>query len=293
MAGTACAGCRDGAALDFEFSMAFQPIIDIGKGEPFAYEALVRGPGGESAYSVLSQVTEANRYAFDQRCRVKAIEVAAEAGILSTPARLSINFLPNAVYSPMACIQLTLKTAAATDFPTDRLIFEFTENEQMVDPAHVANIIASYQKMGFGTALDDFGAGHAGLNLLARFQPDIIKLDMELIRGLDASLPRRMIVDSVIKMCTSLGITVIAEGIETPGELAALQELGVRYIQGFLFANPAFEALPKVALPWEDAFAPPETANISGVAAQHRRLNPERNPAFTPRSLPWARSGSK
>jgi EAL domain-containing protein (putative c-di-GMP-specific phosphodiesterase class I) len=100
--------------------------------------------------------------------------------------------------------------------------------------------------MGFGTALDDFGAGHAGLNLLARFQPDIIKLDMELIRGLEASLPRRMIVDGVIKMCSALGVTVIAEGIETDGELAALKELGVRYIQGFLFAKPAFEALPEV-----------------------------------------------
>lgn len=248
MTSKACPGCHDGDALSFDFSMAFQPIVDIETNTPFAYEALVRGPGGESAHSVLSQVTDANRYAFDQQCRVKAIEAAAAAGILNTPARLSINFLPNAVYSPVACIQLTLKTAAAANFPTDRLIFEFTENEQMVDPAHVANIIATYRKMGFGTALDDFGAGHAGLNLLARFQPDIIKLDMELIRNLDASVPRRMIVDGVIKICGALGITVIAEGIETTGELTCLKELGVRYIQGFLFAEPAFEALPKIEL---------------------------------------------
>lgn len=243
-----CSGCRDGDAIAFDFSMAFQPIVDIETGTPFAYEALVRGPRGEPAGSVLSQMTEANRYAFDQRCRVKAIEAAVAAGILDTPARLSINFLPNAVYSPAACIQLTLKTAAAVNFPIKRLIFEFTENEQMVDPAHVANIIATYQKMGFGTALDDFGAGHAGLNLLARFQPDIIKLDMELIRGLDASMPRRMIIDGVIKICRALGIVVIAEGIETIGELMALKDLGVRYIQGFLFAKPAFETLPRIEL---------------------------------------------
>ncbi|MET0269679.1 MAG: EAL domain-containing protein, partial [Sphingomonas sp.] len=105
--------------------MAFQPIMDIATGLPFAYEALVRGPNGESAWSVLSQVNEANRYAFDQRCRVKAIETAARAGLLGGLAKLSINFLPNAVYSPAACIQLTLKTARATDFPVDRLIFEF------------------------------------------------------------------------------------------------------------------------------------------------------------------------
>ena len=236
--------------------MAFQPIMDIEASKPFAYEALVRGPNGESAWSVLSQVTEANRYAFDQQCRVKAIETAARAGILATGARLSINFLPNAVYSPAACIQLTLATARAIDFPTDRLIFEFTENEEMVDPAHVANIIATYQKMGFGTALDDFGAGHAGLNLLARFQPDIIKLDMELIRGVEASLPRRMIVDGIVKMCAAMGVTVIAEGIETAAELDALRAIGVRYIQGYYFARPAFEALPVV----EMAKASPATA---------------------------------
>lgn len=228
--------------------MAFQPIMDVVEGIPFAYEALVRGPSGEGALSVLSQVSQENRYAFDQQCRVKAIETAAKAGLAATGARLSINFLPNAVYSPAACIQLTLKTARAVGLPTDRLIFEFTENEEMTDPDHVAKIVATYRQMGFGTALDDFGAGHAGLTLLARFQPDIIKLDMELIRGLDSSLPRRMIVDSVTRMCQALGITVIAEGIETAAELEALRAMGVRYIQGFYFARPAFEALPKVRI---------------------------------------------
>ncbi|UZK64663.1 EAL domain-containing protein [Sphingomonas sp. M1-B02] len=232
--------------------MAFQPIMDVVDRVPFAYEALVRGPNGEGAASVLAQVSEANRYTFDQQCRVKAIETAARAGLIGTQARLSINFLPNAVYSPAACIQLTLKTAKKVRFPTDRLIFEFTENEEMVDPDHVANIIATYQKMGFGTALDDFGAGHAGLNLLAKFQPDIIKLDMDLIRGLDASLPRRMIVEGVVRMCNALDVTVIAEGIETEGELEALRAMGVRYIQGFYFAKPAFETLPVVTIPAPD-----------------------------------------
>ncbi|MGQ3018675.1 EAL domain-containing protein [Phenylobacterium sp.] len=243
-----CQGCRDGAGLDFDFSMAFQPIMDMESGQPFAYEALVRGPAEESAWSVLSQVTEETRYAFDQQCRVKAIETAVRAGLMDGPARLSINFLPNAVYSPQACIRLTLATASAVALPSERLIFEFTENEQMAEPAHVANIVASYRQMGFGTALDDFGAGHAGLNLLARFQPDIIKIDMELVRTLDESLPKRIIVAGIVRMCAELGITVIAEGIETEGELAALRQIGVRYIQGYLLARPAFEALPIVRL---------------------------------------------
>jgi len=241
-----CDGCRHGEGLDFAFSMAFQPIVDLSTGTPFAYEALVRGPEGQSAASVLQQVTATNRYAFDQACRVKAIQTAAAAGLLDTPAKLSINFLPNAVYEPKACIQLTLKTAAAIQFPTDRLIFEFTENEEMVDPAHVSKIVESYKRMGFGIALDDFGAGHAGLNLLARFQPDIIKLDMDLVRGLDANLPKRVIIEAVVTMCAKLGVSVIAEGIETDAELETLRALGVRYIQGYLFARPAFERLPIV-----------------------------------------------
>lgn len=242
----ACTGCRDGKSLDFDFSMAFQPIVDLQTMQPYAYEALIRGTAGQGAFEMLSKVTDENRYAFDQQCRVRAIQLAARAGILRTGARLSINFLPNAVYSPVACIQLTLKTARAIDFPTDRLIFEFTENEQMMDPAHVANIIATYRQMGFGTALDDFGAGHAGLNLLARFQPDTVKLDMELIRGIDASLSRRMIVKGIVAMCDGMGLRLLAEGVETEGELAALRELGVRYVQGYLFARPGFETLPQV-----------------------------------------------
>lgn len=243
-----CSGCRDGVGLGFDFAMAFQPIVDMETGDVFAYEALVRGLGDEPAAEVLAQVTPDNRYAFDQQCRVRAIEGAVAAGLLETGARLSINFMPNAVYSPKACIQLTLRTAAANGFPVERLIFEFTENEEMVDPAHVANIVQSYQAMGFQTALDDFGAGHAGLNLLARFQPDIVKLDMELVRGIDSSLPRRIIVGGIASMCRSLGVTLIAEGIETAGELAALRAIGIRYIQGFLLARPAFARLPAIDL---------------------------------------------
>lgn len=246
-----CAGCRDGAGPDFDIAMAFQPIIDIQSGKPYAYEALVRGADGSGAATVLAKVTEANRYAFDQQCRVAAIRGAAAAGILDTNARLSINFLPNAVYSPLACIQLTLKTAAEVNFPTDRLIFEFTENEKMNDPEHVASIIACYHKMGFGTAIDDFGAGYAGLSLLARFQTDLIKLDMDLIRKVDTSPPRQVIVDRVAKMCRDLGIDVIAEGVETIAELEALRAMGITLFQGHLFAKAGFRELPDCKWPVE------------------------------------------
>jgi len=119
----------------------------------------------------------------------------------------------------------------------------------MVDTARVANIIDTYRRMGFTTALDDFGAGHAGLNLLARFQTDVIKLDMELIRGIDTSMPRRMIVEGLVRMFERMDIMVVAEGVETLGEYETLRNMGIRYIQGYLLARPGFKVLPIYDVP--------------------------------------------
>lgn len=97
MSGMACEGCRDGAALDFPITMAFQPIVSASDGSVFANEALVRGTAGESAASILGRVSETNKYAFDQQCRVKAIELGASLGIAEKKSTLSINFLPDAI----------------------------------------------------------------------------------------------------------------------------------------------------------------------------------------------------
>lgn len=243
-----CSGCKDGTAFPLAIRTAFQPIVDIETGKAFGYEALVRGPNGEGAPWVLAQVTQENRYAFDQACRVAAIRDAVAAGILDTDARLSINFLPNAVYSPMACIQLTLKTARETGFPVDRLTFEFTENEQ-VDGAHLQNIVEAYRALGFATALDDFGAGHSGLSRLANLDVDVIKLDREIVTGMDASVPRWLIVSTMARLAQQMGIRVVAEGVETVAELAALRGAGVRYVQGFLLGRPKLGELATPHMP--------------------------------------------
>jgi EAL domain-containing protein (putative c-di-GMP-specific phosphodiesterase class I) len=243
-----CVGCRQGA-FDTPLAMAFQPIVDASDRSVFAYEALVRGPAGESAHSVLSQLNATNRYGFDQACRLAAIETAAAVGLVATGASLSINFLPNAVYEPRACIRATLETAERVGFPVDRLIFEITEGEEVADHAHLANIVKTYRQMGFRTAIDDFGAGYSNLNLLARFQPDIIKLDMELIRRIDTDRIRRLLVNSMVTICNDIGCLVVAEGIETVGEFDVLIDMGVRLIQGYLIAKPAFKALAEPVWP--------------------------------------------
>ena len=237
-----CNGCRDGQAFELPFSMAFQPIVDVNSGTIFAHEALVRGLAGEGAGSILNQVKDDNRYAFDQQCRVKAIELASKLYDPNDKVKLSINFMPNAVYEPRACIRLTLATAMKTGFPVDRIIFEFTESEQL-DTKHVLNILRTYRDMGFKTAIDDFGAGYAGLALLAHFQPDIVKLDMEMIRGIDIDPVKRTIVKHTLGMLEELSIVPVCEGVETVEELKVLRDLGVSLIQGYVFAKPRFEGL--------------------------------------------------
>ncbi|MET3121232.1 EAL domain-containing protein (putative c-di-GMP-specific phosphodiesterase class I) [Oxalobacteraceae bacterium GrIS 2.11] len=236
----ACGQCRQDNKLDFEFTFAYQPIINLNSKSIYAHEALVRGLNGESAFSILSKVNDTNRYWFDQACRVEAIRGAAMLGMQEL---LSINFLPNAVYKPEACIQTTFEAARQYNFPIQQIIFEVTEGEQVMNRPHLVNIFQEYQRFGFKTAIDDFGAGYAGLNLLADFQPDIIKIDMDLVRDIDSRAAKQSIVKGIVSICTELGIKVLAEGVETAAERDFLASLGIQLMQGFLFCKPAFQAI--------------------------------------------------
>jgi EAL domain-containing protein (putative c-di-GMP-specific phosphodiesterase class I) len=245
--GNVCVGCRETIALPFEFKMAFQPIIDLANHRVWGYEALVRGPNGESALSVLSQLSDETRYRFDQNSRVMAIETAGRL-FAGQDLRLSINFMPNAVYEPNACIQKSLAAAKGAGFPHQNLMFEFTENERMDDVAHVQRIVEAYRALGFWTALDDFGAGYAGLGLLCRLQPDLIKIDMELLRDIHLSRAKQVIVAGIVGIARALDIQVLAEGVESDSELTVLRAAGISLFQGYHFAKPALMALPDVPL---------------------------------------------
>ena len=238
-----CGECAKGVDLGFDFTMAFQPIVNIETRAIFAHEALVRGLNNEPSGEVFSHVNEGNRYRFDQTCRVKAVQLASE---LKLPCFLSINFMPNAVYQPELCIRTTLEAATTFGFPIERIIFEITESEKVDDVPHLREIVQYYKQRGFLTAIDDFGAGYAGLNLLADVRPNIVKLDMALIRNIDADPGRRAITKGIIQVCRDLAMQVIAAGIETRAEMEVLRDLGVEFFQGFYFARPAFRALAGV-----------------------------------------------
>jgi len=257
-----CVACRDGADLDFAFDMAFQPIVDAARRSVWGYEALVRGPNGESAASVLARLNDQNRYKFDQACRVKAIETA-RARFDRPDLYLSINFLPNAVYEPAACIRATMQAAKKADFPLSRIMFEFTEDEFIRDAAHVNAIVRAYKEFGFLTALDDFGAGYAGLSRFVETQTDLIKIDMGLVRGVEASRARRAVVRGLVVMAKDLGVELLAEGVETHEEFDVLSDMGIRLFQGYLFAKPTRSALDSGAV-WAQAMASRRTLAPNG-----------------------------
>lgn len=235
-----CARCE--SPLAFEFTMAFQPLIDVAEGRIYGFEALVRGPQGESAASVLSQVDDKSLYRFDQSCRVRAIEMARHLGMEGV---LSINFLPNAVYEPEACIQATLATANRVGWPIDRLCFEIIETESVRDRRHLQNIVGTYRAMGLKTALDDFGTGHANLDLLIDILPDVLKLDRQLISHIDESPRQQIIVDQLVALAQKLGTTLVAEGVERLEEARWLYQRGIVRQQGYWFARPVTGALPR------------------------------------------------
>jgi EAL domain-containing protein (putative c-di-GMP-specific phosphodiesterase class I) len=137
----------------------------------------------------------------------------------------------------------TLEAARVHGFPLDHIIFEVTEGERIEDGPWFASILREYKRCGFKTAIDDFGAGYAGLKLLSDFQPDLVKVDMDLIRGVDGNPARQAIVRSLVSLCREMSITLIAEGVETKSERDFLFDQGIELMQGYLFAHPAFRSI--------------------------------------------------
>ncbi len=235
---------RPAPAASRPFSMAFQPIVDLEDTRIIAYEALVRGLGNQPAATILSAPHTGGRASIDRACRLTAIEVACSLGVLATGADLAINVNARPASNNIPSLPATIAAADRAGLPLDRLILEITEEERIRNPAQLQRTVQHLRERGLRIAIDDFGAGFAGLTLLAAFHPDILKIDIALTRDIHQRHTSRVIIRSVLQICRDLDIQLIAEGIETSDQKHALEDLGVRYMQGHYFAEPAFEALP-------------------------------------------------
>lgn len=229
--------------VDFEFSFAFQPIVNAATREVVSFEALVRGPGGEPSADVFAKVPQACLYRFDQACRLKAIHLARR---LNVQTRLNINLFPNAIYRTGLDIRDTLQASIDYDFPVENIVFEVSEAERLVDYPRVVELFKSYQEFNFQTALDDFGTGYSGLSLLVEYQPNYIKLDRHLIANIHNNRVKQTVIKGIGAICKQLSIEIMAEGVERVEEYAWLRNIGINFFQGYYFAKPTFEALSDV-----------------------------------------------
>jgi len=235
---------RTEGEIGFEFSFAFQPIVNACNREIISFEALVRGPHGEPSASVFAQVPPPDFPKFDEICRRKAIRLASR---LRIPNLLSLNLSAKGLYEVDWNITATFQASIECGIPVENIIFEMLETENLTDQRNLLQYLRLIQEFGFKTAIDDFGAGYSGLKLLVKYQPTYIKLDRHLIGNIHLDSVKQVIFSGISQICRRLSIEIVAEGVENVNEYHWLSEAGVSMFQGYYFAKPAFEALPDVA----------------------------------------------
>jgi EAL domain-containing protein (putative c-di-GMP-specific phosphodiesterase class I) len=226
-----------GRAMD-TLTIAYQPIVSWSERSVFAHEALLRSgePSLPHPCAVLDAAERLGRvHDLGRAVRAKAGEPFGEG---SDAGLLFVNLHPD---------DLLDEQLFATDGPlaaiASRVVLEITERASLHGMTDVRGRVASLRKMGFRIAIDDLGAGYAGLTSFALLEPDMAKLDMALVRDLYREPTKQTLVRTMISMCKELGITVIAEGIESPEEREELTRAGCDLMQGFLFAKPG-DAFP-------------------------------------------------
>ncbi len=225
----------------------FQPIVHAT--DPtrlFAHEALLRGLDAAGALVPPGRLFDAARdagmlFQLDLLARRTTIYEAARHKL---DGCVFINFNPTAIYDPTFCLRTTVAAIDATGLSRDRIVFEVTESDRAQDAGHLQRILTFYRNEGFRIALDDFGSGYSSINLLHQPRPDFLKLDMELIRGVNADPYKGLIARKILETARELGLQTVAEGIETPEELAWVQAHGADFVQGYLLGRPTSAPRP-------------------------------------------------
>jgi len=233
---------RDALDDGWLFSL-FHPIVDSETGAVFAHEALIRARDPKTqeiigAGPIIDASVKLNlEHVLDQRARQVAIRSAAA---LAMPhMRLFINFMPNTIYDPEVCLRTTMETAEECGMDLSRIVFEVVETENIPDMKRLKHILDYYRSRGVGTAVDDMGAGFSSLEYLTALRPDFVKLDRALVVRAEHNHSARQNLDLIVARARQLEIQVIAEGIETEGQMNMCRNAGADFMQGFLFARPA------------------------------------------------------
>ena len=214
--------------------MEFQPIVHVADQRPFAWEALVR-PRDETLSNPKALLEAAERLdRIAMLGRVIRGHVARDVPSFPQHELVFVNVHPR---------ELEDEALFAAQEPLSRharrVVLEVTERAHLDDVPRLGERVARLRDLGYRIALDDLGAGYAGLSSLMNLSPEFVKLDMSLIRDIDRHQIKRTLVESMIKACRDLGIRVVCEGVETAAERDVLQSIGGDLMQGYFFGRPA------------------------------------------------------
>jgi EAL domain-containing protein (putative c-di-GMP-specific phosphodiesterase class I)/CheY-like chemotaxis protein len=213
--------------------LAFQPIFDAQGAGVFGHEVLLRTD--EPNLNDPVQVLEAAELlgSLDHLGRIireRAVESFVQ---LPSDGFLFVNLHPTDLADPALFLESEPLSRVA-----DRVVLEITERSSLEKLDRVKERVAQLRRMGFRIAIDDLGAGYAGLTTFAQLEPEIVKLDMSLVRGVHENVTKQKVVRSMTKLARDLGARVVAEGVETIDELNTVVDLGCDFVQGFYFARP-------------------------------------------------------
>jgi EAL domain-containing protein (putative c-di-GMP-specific phosphodiesterase class I) len=213
--------------------MAFQPILENRSGARFGWEALMRSNDGSltTPQAVLRAAERLDR--LDELGRTIRRLVASQMAEMPSSETVFVNLHPR----DLTDVDLADPTAPLSKF-AHRVVLEVTERAALSSVRDVTTRIASLRELGYRIAIDDLGAGYAGLTSFAQLEPEVVKLDMSLVHGIDHETTKQKVVASLVQLCREMNLQVVAEGVETKAEHDMLLALGCPLVQGFFFGRP-------------------------------------------------------
>jgi EAL domain-containing protein (putative c-di-GMP-specific phosphodiesterase class I) len=222
-----------------ELTIVFQPIVDLRTKRIMGYEALTRGPAGseyENPYFLFDTAKEVGLiFELDRICRKRAL---LKSAWLEPDASLFINCLPGTIHDPEFKGDYLNELLADVRRRPQNVVIEVSEREAIEDYSAFRAALRHYSELGFSIAVDDTGAGYSSLEAIVELEPDFLKLDISMIRGIHEHLLKQELIKAIVSFSKNIDATIIAEGIETQEELTTLEDLGVPLGQGFLFGRP-------------------------------------------------------
>jgi len=223
-----------------DLAVLYEPIVNLTTREVLGYEALVRGPWKTELHSPgrLFQLASETGLAFELDCLCRRMALRGARG-LEPGRKLFLNCLPTAIHDPAFRGDALREGLEQHRLRPEDVVFEISERESIENFAVFREARDHYKELGFQIALDDTGVAYASLEAVMELAPDFIKVDLSLVRDIDADPPRQELMRALHAVAGKLGSQVIAEGIETSQELETLQSLGIPFGQGYLFGRAA------------------------------------------------------